>query len=403
MFEEQTYEAILARMNARAGELGLDTREGSVVWLGNAPAAVELQNLYIALDTVLAESYGDKASRPYLILRAAERGLAPYPASSAVVSLEVTPKELEIPINTRFSTGDLCYYVSENLGNGQFALTCEQSGSAGNALPARIYPVGYVAGLEGCAVTDLLEAGEDEEDTEHFRTRYLESLVAQSFGGNRADYVAKVSALSGVGGVKVFRGNDEEDSSKFTPPAGAKDWLDSLERLPDGVGDWLAAVYESGAAGRLTDGGDVSVVITDSRFHAPDEGLLGRVQNALDPLGQSGLGYGIAPIGHRVTVTGVTEEPMNLRLRLAAENGRTWGEAVRNATAAAEEFFAALARGWAAAEGLTVRLSRLESCLLAAEGVADAVVVALNGGTENITLSARKVPVLGEITVEEGV
>lgn len=90
MYEAQTYEAILSRMLQKALSINgnLDTREGSLVWCGDAPAAVELQNLYIALDTVLNETFADTATRPYLILRAAERGLKPQPASPAVLPVE---------------------------------------------------------------------------------------------------------------------------------------------------------------------------------------------------------------------------------------------------------------------------------------------------------------------------
>ena len=79
MYEGITYEALLNRMleNALSVNSNLDTREGSIVWYGNAPAAVELQNLYIALDTVLNETFADTASRDYLILRASERGYHP--------------------------------------------------------------------------------------------------------------------------------------------------------------------------------------------------------------------------------------------------------------------------------------------------------------------------------------
>lgn len=90
MYEAQTYEAILSRMLQKALSINgnLDTREGSLVWCGDAPAAVELQNLYIALDTVLNETFADTATRPYLILRAAERGLKPQPASPGRVAVE---------------------------------------------------------------------------------------------------------------------------------------------------------------------------------------------------------------------------------------------------------------------------------------------------------------------------
>ena len=78
MYEHITYEGLIKRMMDRvlASNKNLDSREGSLLWYGQAPAAVELQNLYIALDTVLRETFADTASREYLILRAKERGLA---------------------------------------------------------------------------------------------------------------------------------------------------------------------------------------------------------------------------------------------------------------------------------------------------------------------------------------
>mgnify|MGYP003272071608 CR=1 FL=1 len=113
MYENITYELLLKRMLDKALSINsnLDTREGSLVWLGNAPAAVELQNLYIQLDTVLDETFADTASRDYLVLRAAERGLSPQPASPAVLQLTITPATLHLAMNTRFSIGDLNYYA----------------------------------------------------------------------------------------------------------------------------------------------------------------------------------------------------------------------------------------------------------------------------------------------------
>jgi len=55
MYERITYEELVKRMINRALESNknLDSREGAILWLAEAPAAVELQNLYIALDNVL--------------------------------------------------------------------------------------------------------------------------------------------------------------------------------------------------------------------------------------------------------------------------------------------------------------------------------------------------------------
>lgn len=118
MYDEITYETLLGRMLERAGSIdgNVDTREGSLVWLGSAPVAMELQNLYLALDNLFAETFADTASREYLIRRAGERGIVPYSATPAVLRLEVVPTSLSLSMNTRFSIGALNYAVTDDLG-----------------------------------------------------------------------------------------------------------------------------------------------------------------------------------------------------------------------------------------------------------------------------------------------
>ena len=131
--------------------------------------------------------------------RAAERGIVPYSATPATLRLQITPPTLELDANTRFSIGACNYGVTDNLGNGAYELTCETAGEIGNAWSGPVLPIDYVEGLESCTITGLLVPGEDEEDTEAFRKRYFDSLNAQAFGGNRADYLEKVNAIPGVG------------------------------------------------------------------------------------------------------------------------------------------------------------------------------------------------------------
>ena len=197
MYERESYEVLLKRMLEKALTINnnLDTREGSLVFLANAPAAVELQNLYIALDTVLNETFADTASRDYLILRAAERGISPNPATFAVLEMTITPTNLNLPIGTRFSMGELNYAVTNQVEAGVYEITCEQAGERGNDYGSTIIPVEYVKGLESCTVTALLVPGEDEEDTESLRKRYFDSLNTQAFGGNQADYIQKVNQI----------------------------------------------------------------------------------------------------------------------------------------------------------------------------------------------------------------
>ena len=58
MYEHITYDGLIKRMMERAltHNKNLDSREGSLLFLAEAPAAVELQNLYIALDNLLQET-----------------------------------------------------------------------------------------------------------------------------------------------------------------------------------------------------------------------------------------------------------------------------------------------------------------------------------------------------------
>ena len=401
MYEAQTYEVILARMLQKALSVNsnLDTREGSLVWLGNAPAAVELQNLYIALDTVLNETFADTASRPYLIQRAGERGLSPQPASPAILQMAITPTTLFLPMNTRFSIGELNYYVSANRGNGNYELTCETAGEAGNNYTGTVIPIEYVDGLQTCTITSILVPGEDEEDTEVFRQRYFNSLNAQAFGGNRIDYIEKVNAIPGVGGVKVYRAwNSDIRPAELVPPEGTSEWISGLSGVPEAVKSWLDAVYAAANNNKLTVGGTVKLVVIDSTFAEPSEPLVELVQTTIDPLQNAGEGVGIAPIGHVVKVYGVENETVNLSFTLTYQQEWSWEDVKTYVETTIKAYFTELAQTWADQdEALVVRISQIESRLLGITGILDIANTTINEKAANHTLALDHIPVLGSL------
>ena len=90
MYEDNTYEVILQRMLDRVPDK-FDKREGSIIWDTHSPTAIELQILYLELDGILKEAYGDSASRDFLILRCKERGIYPHEATKAVLKGGVCP------------------------------------------------------------------------------------------------------------------------------------------------------------------------------------------------------------------------------------------------------------------------------------------------------------------------
>lgn len=405
MYESVTYEQLLSQMMAfaLAKNPGLDSREGSPLWYGNAPAAVEGQNLYIQLDTILRETYAPTASRPYLILRAKDRGLSPKEATKAIVKGEFTPTSLTIPTGSRFSLNDLNYTV---LGPhkdipGEYELECETPGEVGNEYIGTLIPIEYIDKLETAKLTELLVPGEDEEDTEVFRQRYLDSFESQAFGGNRADYKERVNDLPGVGGVKIYRvWNGDISPTSFLPPDGFSAWFSGLgEETPTEIKKWLETVSRAAVEGLLTVGGTVRLVIIDSTFGVPSETLIDRVQTVIDPVTNHGEGVGLAPIGHFVTVVGVEPVTVNVTTQITFQTGWAWEDVKDKAETAVDAYLLDLSKSWADQEDpLVVRVSGIETALLGCPGVVDVTGTTINGKAENMILGANEIPVRGEVS-----
>lgn len=349
MYETITYEKLLGRMLARV-PAGLDKREGSVIYDAVAPAAAELCQLYIALDSVLSETFADTASRQYLVRRAKERGLVPYPASYAVGKGVFN---IDVPLGSRFNMDTYNFTVTEKLPDGEhcFAMKCEQPGEAPNHCIGRLTPIEYINGLTSAELVEILIPGEDDEPTEAFRKRYIDSFRSGAFGGNRADYTEKVDAIPGVGGVKVYRA-------------------------------WNG-------------GGTVKLTIVDSEFKKPAPELVAAVQKEVDP--QSGEGSGIAPIDHVVTVFGAAEEAVDIELSVTYENGWTFEDILPYIEEIVDEYFQELNRKWQDSGRIVVRVSQIESRLLELEGIADIGDTRLNGAAANFQAEPDSIVKRGNI------
>ena len=351
MYEDMTFEVILQRMLDCIPDT-FDKREGSIIYDALAPAAAELQQVYYEFDRILDESFADTQSRDYLVRRAAERGVRPKEAATAIRQGEFN---MDIPIGSRFSLGDLNFVVFEKIEDNKFKLACEEPGVIGNAASGQLMPIDYIEDLETAQLTDILIPGEDSEDTEVFRARYFDSLDTQAFGGNVADYKARTRGLIGVGGVKV-------------------------------VPVWNGP-------------GTVKVIIIDSLYGEPGAELVEKVQNELDPQDSSGLGVGLAPIGHFCTVVGAQAVPINISTKITFIDDWDWAEIKSNAEAVIDDYFKLLTSTWGNTESLMVRLSQIETRLLDIYGVIDIADTTINGAPANIILSAEQIPVRGDINV----
>lgn len=375
----------------------IDTREGSLAWLGIAAAALEFANITAACSITLEQAFADTANRNFLIKRASERGLSPYPATFAVLQLETLPETVEIPLNARFSLNGLFFYNIGKIEDGKYKIKCETAGSIGNVAAGDILPVNTIAGLESCSLGDVLVFASDDEETEAFRQRYFESLTSEAFGGNKQDYKEKVNAIPGVGGCKIIRAwNEDINPASFIPPPATEAWLESLTASDD-IKNWLESVYAASSQRLLTVGGTVKVLLIGADYGTPTDELIAEVQEALDPV--AGEGDGLVPIGHVVFVSGVQSLPVTVGLDLTFEENFSFELLENEITAAVEAYFLTLRKTWSSSEKITLRMGALEAELLKVEGIQDVQnsQIEFNGTAQNLEIDFDKIPILSSV------
>ena len=348
MFENMTFENILNDMLSRVPN-DVDKREGSIIYDALAPAAFKLAEAYFKLRNYVDLFFADTAVGEYLSRRAAELGVMRRQATKAIRKIVTTGP---VDIGTRWGLEDTTYVINEKISDTEYKAECEQYGTIGNAYSGPLDSIDNISGVTA-ELTDILIPGEDEETDESLRKRDFESLVSQAYGGNIVDYKQKVTALPGVGGVKV-------------------------EPVWNG-------------------GGTVKLTIIDSDYNKPSPTLIDEVQTAVDPEQNQGQGYGIAPIGHVVTVVGVNEVEINVEPEITLQTGYTWDDVKPTVEAAIDDYFAELRGEWADSETLVVRISQIEVRILAITGIVDVQNTKLNGQQQNIELGPYEIPVLGEV------
>lgn len=270
---------------------------------------------------------------------------------------------LQVTGNGTVQVGDLF----ESAGGIQFAATatveisdagevpvcCTQPGAVGN-LPAgsvTMMPV-QLAGIVSVSNSDTFTGGYDAETDQAYFDRYILRLQTPPTSGNQYHYRAWALEVTGVGGVQIY---------------------------PLGHGD-----------------NTVDVVLIDVDGQPADEELVGRVQAHIDP-GSQGLGAGEAPIGAYCYVSAAEAVELDLSLTVQTLPGAEQAAV----TAAVKAAVAAYLKGIAFAQDY-VSYAQIAAAILGAEGVLDFADLTVNGGTSNVSVAARQVAVLGEVSIQYG-
>ena len=358
-FSDKTYEQLMEEALGRVSD-DIDKRPGSMVWNGNAPCLAEMAQLYLALDFVFTATYVNSAPREYLIKRAADRSIFPKAATPAVLRAKMN---MNVPVGTRFSLEDINFVVTGQLGSegDDFVhlVECETAGSAGNGYAGALIPIDYVDGLTRAETDGIYSAGTDEEDTEIFRARVIESMRSIAFGGNVADYKNKAMSFDGVGQVKV---------------------------LPI----WNGA-------------GTVKLILMSSNLDSPtiSDDRIASIKNEVDPTEKQGQGYGLAPIGHTVTVVSVKEKDVNVSMKAELKTGVEQSAAIAEISKIINEYFKELSEDWEKRDNITVRISHIESRVLErCNSVEDIDIgTTANGATKSLILEKDEIPKLRTLNI----
>lgn len=364
IFAGQDYETILARMLNKVSD-EFDKREGSIIFDAHAPAAIELAIIYSYLDFVLKNSFGNTANRFWLIQRAKERGIEPYPATNAIV---IGKFNQDVGLDRLFHADGIYFktvkFVEERGGLFYYELRAEKAGEVGNLKAGKLTPSETVRGLTVSEIVKVAILGQEEEDTEHFRNRYYETIKTNAYGGNIDDYRRKVAAIDGVGQVKVI------------------------------------PVWNGG--------GTVKIIITDSKNGFPTEELVAKVQEAIDPVPYHQKGVGVAPIGHLVTVIGAKKKDISLSLKLMINRDKaevesqirkTIGEYFQSQRFAWGEFVKDNSKIYVEND---IRLTKLMSLILAVPGVVDYEEISFKDSKDKIlVLAEEEIPYVGDISIVE--
>ena len=353
MYEDMTYDNLLAEGKAQISD-GILKNEGSLVHNALSVIAYELEKFYIQADYLMKQIDPSNADYDNLVLLCKQRGIYPSDATAAIVKIVAN---VDLPIGARFSLNIFNYTVTEAIEDEEHAYraTCETTGSAPNGIKGTLTPITYVAGLTSAELTEVLVEGEDATTQEELLEEYTNSFVSGSFGGNVAQYKEEVSDITGIGGCKVY------------------------------------PVWNGG--------GSVKIVAISSSYNTVSDELIQTVQETICPT--SDKGYGIAPIGHNVTVVSVTGETVNVATNITYASGQSWDTIGDKITAAIEAYFLSLRKAWddgSESEFITAYVSRTEAHILEVAGVLDVSGTTLNGESVKLELAWDEIPILGEIT-----
>ncbi|WP_416353936.1 baseplate J/gp47 family protein [Agrilactobacillus fermenti] len=371
--ERRSFAYYLNAMLAKVPD-NIDKRQGSIIYDALAPAAMLMAQQSLAMSDLVREIYIKTAQGEFLDYRAQERGTQRQEATAVQVKAKFLDGKghylANVDVGDRFaSIGDdpIFYKVIQINEDYTGILVAEENGSRANGYLGQILPVTPNDQLSWAEIIEITVPARDAETDDHLRERLLKSDTWIAYGGNVADYLNMLSKISSVGAGQVYP-------------------------------SWQG-------------GGTVKLVILNNDYRAASQELLTQVKNEIDPPDLEGLGYGLAPIDHTVTVVAPVELKINVTAKVQIDVQATIETVQPQIMQQVESYFLARRHDWANVDkakgrgyALAIYRSQILTEIMKVPGVVNASLPLLNDKEDDIYLhfnnDISELPVLGEVKLD---
>ncbi|MCK1985160.1 MULTISPECIES: baseplate J/gp47 family protein [Peribacillus] len=343
-YEEMTPEQLLETM-LDSMDSAIDKREGSVAHDLVFPAAIEIANNYVELDSVLGLGFAETTEGIFLDMRASEFGVVRKPAVKAQGVVELRgPEDLPIPAGTRVQTDSEIFFVTleDDVLPAAVMVEAEVGGIDGNVAAGDITSLapGDLYGIVTVYNEFNFDGGSDEEDDLSLLTRLKDRVQKPVTSGNANHYRQWALEVAGIGDAKVY------------------------------------PVWNGG--------GTVKVVLLDTEKTAPSASVITQVRDYIETN---------RPIGATVTVVGASELAIGVTATLTLKAGSSLANVTAQFNEGLTEYLKSVAF-----TGEAIRYTRIANLVLDVPEVIDYTNLKVNGGIVNITPTADQVGITGVVT-----
>ncbi|GAP04875.1 baseplate J/gp47 family protein [Fructobacillus tropaeoli] len=368
--EQQDFEYFMAEMLNRVPDT-LDKREGAIIYDAMAPVAYNMAEIVHQFHTLILNTYTQTAVGEFLDYRAAERGVKRKPATNSIVLagfFDANGQDFNVDLGSRFASvgvNPIYYKVTEKIVDGKFRLKAEQPGHTANRYVGQILPISNINGFGYGEIKSVEIPARDDESDDDLRSRILQSNDFTEYGGNVSDYISMIRTMKDVGAVQVYP-------------------------------TWQG-------------GGTVKLVIVDNDYKLPSSKLIANTQQIIDPQDSSGNGYGMAPIGHTVTVAAPSARTLDFDIEVELDDGISQSDVRQPVFEAVNRFIDDVKKTkWGTLKNervyqVNIYVSQIVASILKVPGILNVPNLKINGNTKDVQLqfdnNVQELPVIGRVTV----